>query len=170
MSTSIPTPTASPRCVMCRVEVAVSAAYEHGDQVKCGSCGTLHKVLRGERVRLVLADVGTLRESVRTAEKHVRQIEQELQTARGSMGIGVNGLGVGLAYVVWQIGLQETPWSTALLWKAGLLSLAAAVLLEVANYLFLAKRQHLTRLSHEVEAARAELLQLRQRLREAGRV
>lgn len=170
MSTSIPATASSARCVMCRVEVAVPASYEHGDQFKCGSCGTLHKVVRGERVRLVLADVGPLRESVRAAEKHVQQLEADLQTARGSIGIGVNGLGLGLAYVVWQIGLQDTPWSTALLLKAGLLSLVAALLLETANYLFLAKRQQMTRLSKEVDSARAELLQLRQRLREAGRV
>lgn len=170
MSTSIPATAASPRCVLCRVEVAVPASYEHGDQVKCGSCGTLHKVVRGEHVRLVLADLSTLRESVRAAENLVRQLEADLRAARGSMGVGVNGLGVGLAYVVWQIGLEEATWSTALLWQAGLVSLVAAVLFEAANYLFLAKRQHLTRLSKEIESARSELFQLRQRLREASRV
>jgi hypothetical protein len=155
---------------MCRVEVVVPASYEHGDQVKCGSCGSLHRVVRGERTRLVLADMGALRESVRAAEKHVHQIEDDLRSARASVGIGVNGLGVGVAYIVWQIGLQDAPWSTALLWKAALSSLLAAVALEAANYLFLAKRQHLTRLSKEIESARRELLELRQRLREAGRV
>ena len=170
MAASIDSAPASARCVMCRVEVAVPASYEQGDQLKCGSCGTLHKVVRGERVRLVLADLSTLRESVRAADNVVRQLEADLQAARGSMGIGVNGLGLGLAYIVWQIGLQETPWSTALLWKAGLLSLVAAVLLEAANYLFLAKRQQMTRLASELASARAELLQLRQRLREASRV
>lgn len=170
----MPNPNAStaagPRCVMCRMEVAVPASYEHGDQVKCGACGTLHKVVRGERVRLVLADVGPLRESVRAAEERVSRLEEELAHARASMGIGVNGLGVGVAYVVWQIGFEEATWNTRLLWQAGLLSLVVAVLLEGANYLFLAKRQHLTRLGEDIDAARRELLQLRQRLREAGRV
>lgn len=158
------------RCITCRAEVAVPPSYEHGDQVKCGVCGASHKVLRGERVRLVLADVGPLRENVRAAERHLRQLEDDLRAARASMGIGVNGLGVGVAFIVWQIGLQDAPLTTLLLWQAGLLSLVAGVLLEGANYLFLAKRQQMTRLTHEIQAAQRELVGLRQRLREAGRV
>ncbi len=164
-----PPPTSGTRCLSCRVDVHVPASYEHGDQVKCGSCGTLHKVVRGERVRLVLADVGELRESVRTAEERVAQLAGELRHARGSIGIGVNGLGVGLGYVLWQLGLRDELWSTALLWRAAAYSLVSALLLEAANFLFLAKRQHMIRLAEEVEAARVDVRQARQRLRDSSR-
>lgn len=170
MASSVPSaPQSQPRCVTCRNEISVPASYEHGDQVKCGSCGTLHKVVRGERVRLVLADLGSLRESVRVAEARAADIEADLHRARGSIGIGVNGLAVGLAYLLWQIGMADQSWTTPLLWRAAALSLASGVLLEVANYLFLAKRLQITRLSTELEAARDDVRQLRQRLRDASR-
>jgi hypothetical protein len=155
---------------MCRVEVVVPASYEHGDQVRCGSCGTGHRVLRGDRVRLVLADVSALREEVRAAEERAGQIEADLQRARGSIGIGVNGLAVGLAYLLWQIGLADQTWAPPLLWRAAGLSLVSGVLLELANYLFLAKRQAMIRLSEDLEQARADLRLARQRLRDASRV
>lgn len=159
----------NPRCVMCRAEVVVPASYEHGDQIKCGECDTAHKVVRGERVRLVLADASGLRDEVRAAQRRVQQVEEELRDARHSMGVGINGLGVGLVYILWQIGLRDAPWSVPLLWQAGFLSLVAGLLLEVANYRFLAKRQHLTRLAQELSAAQRELTGLRQRLRDATR-
>jgi hypothetical protein len=150
--------------------VVVPATYEHGDQVRCGSCGTSHRVVRGERLRLVLADVAGLRDNVRAAEERAAQIEADLHRARGSIGIGVNGLAVGLAYLLWRIGLVDESWTTALLWRAAALSLGSAVLLELANYLFLAKRQLMIRLGEELEAARADVRQARQLLRDASRV
>ncbi len=169
MSPAPVAPQPQPRCLTCRSEVNVPASYEHGDQVKCGSCGTLHKVVRGERVRLVLADMGALRESVRAAETRTAELEAQLHRARGSIGIGVNGLAVGLAYLLWQIGMADQSWTTPLLWRAAGLSLVSALVLELANYLFLAKRQQITRLSEELEGARADLRQLRMRLRDASR-
>ncbi len=112
MAASVPAaPQSHPRCLVCRVEVVVPASYEHGDQVRCGSCGTAHRVLRGDRLRLVLADVSALRQEVRTAEERAAQIEADLHRARGSIGIGVNGLAVGLAYLLWQIGLADQVWA-----------------------------------------------------------
>ena len=32
------------RCVHCREDVTVPDHYAHGDHVKCGACGTKHKV------------------------------------------------------------------------------------------------------------------------------
>jgi hypothetical protein len=121
-------------------------------------------------VRLVLADVSALREEVRAAEERAGQIEADLQRARGSIGIGVNGLAVGLAYLLWQIGLADQTWAPPLLWRAAGLSLVSGVLLELANYLFLAKRQAMIRLSEDLEQARADLRLARQRLRDASRV
>ncbi len=170
MASSAPAaPQPRARCVTCRNEIDVPASYEHGDQLKCGSCGTLHKVVRGERLRLVLADTGTLRESVRVAEGRAADLEAGLHRARGSIGIGVNGLAVGLAYLLWQIGLADQGWTTPLLWRTAGISLVSGLLFELANYLFLAKRQQMTRLSAELEAAREDVRQLRQRLRDASR-
>ncbi len=58
------------RCVHCRADILVPDSYHHGDHVKCGQCGTRHKVSRGERegVRLVLADVGPLRDALKANE------------------------------------------------------------------------------------------------------
>jgi hypothetical protein len=44
------------------------------------------------------------------------------------------------------------------------------LLLELANYLFLAKRHTISRLSDEIAEARAESLKLEQKIREASKV
>jgi hypothetical protein len=47
---------------------------------------------------------------------------------------------------------------------------AAGIALELLNYVALAKRKAITRISHDLEEARAEGRALQQKIREAGRV
>ncbi len=158
------------RCVNCRVEISVPETYAHGDHIKCGGCGTKHKVVRGDVLRLVLADVAPLREQLQINRERVARLEDELRGARRSFGIGVNGLGVGLIYALVQIGLENRLIDSALLRETALVVVASGLLLELANYMFLAKRGQISRLSGEIEALRGEMRQLEQRIREAGRV
>jgi hypothetical protein len=159
------------RCVSCRAEISVPESYALGDQVRCRACGTQHKVFRsGEAVRLVIADVTGLRDAVSQNRELVARLEADLRQARGSLGMGVNGLGLGVAYVIWQIGQQDRMWSTDLLWEAAGVAVAVGVALEAANFLFLAKRQQMGRLSREIADARTDGRQLEQRLREAMKV
>jgi len=166
MGTEVP----KARCVHCRSDVLVPDSYAHGDHIKCGACGTKHKVSRGEVLRLVLADVTPLQEALGANEQMLERLESELRLARGSFGIGANGFGVGVIYAVWQVALKEQPWSTALLGRALAIGVAAGALMEALNYLFFAKRQKITRLSAEIEDARTESLRLKQLIREASRI
>jgi hypothetical protein len=150
--------------------MSVPDSYAHGDHIKCGTCGTQHKVIRGDVLRLVLADVGPLKDALRANEQQVGRLEGELRIARGSWGIGVNGLGVGVAYALWQVARNDQPWSGALLGKAVGIAIVSGILLEAVNYFFLAKRQQITRLSAEIETAQEEIQRLRQQIRDASRV
>jgi len=158
------------RCTNCRSEVAVPDQYAQGDHIKCGSCGTKHKVVRGEKVRLVLADAAPLRESLAQNEQMVRRLEADLAHARGSYGLGANGIGIAVAYAVYQLALKDATLGSELLWSSIAVAVVTGVLLETANHLFLAKRQAITRISADLEEARSEGAHLRQKIREAGRV
>ena len=158
------------RCVHCRAEVAVPDTYTHGDHIKCGSCGTKHKVSRGETLRIVLADVAPLREALADNVRLVERLEDEIQGARRSLGIGVNGLGIGVLYAIVQIGLNDTPISAALGWQALGLAVLVGIGLELANHLFLAKRQRIQRLSADLKEAREAGRHLQKVIREAGRL
>jgi len=160
------------RCVHCRADILVPDTYHHGDHVKCGQCGTRHKVSRGERegVRLVLADVAPLRDALKANHTLVGRLEDELRGARHSIGLGANGLGIGVAYLIWQVALKDQPMSTALIWNAVMVGVAAGIALELLNYVALAKRKHITRISHDLDEARAEGSALKQKIREASRV
>lgn len=159
------------RCAECRTEIDVPASYAHGDHVKCGTCGTRHKVVRsGEAVRLVLADTTPLKEALRANEAQVSRLEAELRAARASFGVGVNGIGIGVAYAIWQVGFQDRQIDTGLLLEVVGIAIVTGVLLELANYFFLAKRKLMQRLSQEIEEVEAEGRALQQKLREASRV
>jgi hypothetical protein len=158
------------RCVNCRSEVVVPSSYAHADHIKCGSCGTQHKVQRGDVLRLVLADVTPLKDALQVNRQLVSRLEGELQAARGSYGIGANGLGIAVAYVVWEIGVQERPLALDLLWEALGVALVSGLLLELVNFLLLAKRQRMARLSHEIGEAQEDGRRLQQRIRDASRV
>jgi hypothetical protein len=144
--------------------------YSHGDHIACGTCGTKHKVVRGERVRLVLADPGPLRDALAQHEHTIQRIEADLAQARASFGIGANGLGIGVAFAIYQLGFKGEPLGLNLLFNAIGIALVSGLLLEAANWAFLAKRQRIARLSEELAEAEAEARQLRMKLRDATRV
>jgi hypothetical protein len=157
------------RCLHCRADVEVPASYADGDHVRCGTCGTQHKVQRGDVLRLVLADIAPLRDSHRENQQRIGILQADLRQARGSFGIGANGLGIGVIYVVWQVALKEQPISQHLFMEALGIAIASGVLLELANWLFLAKRQTISRLQEEIRQTEAENRLLQQRIREASR-
>jgi hypothetical protein len=158
------------QCTYCRSEVAVPAQYAHGDHIKCGSCGTKHKVVRGEKVRLVLADAAPLRDALGQNDQLVTRLEAELAHARGSFGVGANGVGIAVIFALYEVAVKEATLGKALLVEAVGVAVVSGIVLEAANYLFLAKRQVMTRLSAELEEARTEGVHLRQKIREAERV
>jgi hypothetical protein len=158
------------RCLHCREEVSVPDHYAHGDHIKCGSCGTKHKVVRGDRLRLVLADVGPLRDALSQNEQLVKRLESELARARASFGIGSNGIVIGVVFALYQVGMRDAPLSMSLLLNAAGIAIASGLILEAANWSFLAKRRAITRIAGELEEARAEGDEIRQRVREATRV
>ncbi len=161
---------ATARCVYCREDVQVSDRYAHGDHIKCGKCGTKHKVVRGERLRLVLADAGPLRESLSQNEALVARLEEELSRTRNSFGLGANGILVGVLYAAYQVFGRGAHIDGALAWETVALALVCAALLEVANWGFLAKRSRITRLTRELEDARVEGGRIRTLLRDATKV
>jgi DNA-directed RNA polymerase subunit RPC12/RpoP len=157
------------RCANCRTDVEVPDSYSNGDHIKCGVCGTQHKVVRGDALKLVLADVEPVRQALRENERRISSLKDELQRARGSFGLGVEGLGAGIIYIVWQIALKEHPWTKSLLIEGIAVAIVSGVFLELANYLFLAKRSAITRLSAEIGQLQDEGRSLQQRIREASR-
>ena len=158
------------RCTHCREEVSVPDSYAHGDHIKCGTCGTKHKVVRGDRLRLVISDVAPLRDALAHNQQLVGRLEADLADARASFGIGANGIGIGVIFVVYQVGMKGAPLSTNLLLNALGIAVVSGLVLEAANWSFLAKRNAMTRLSKELEEARGEGARLRQQIRDATRV
>ena len=160
------------RCVHCRADILVPDTYHHGDHVKCGQCGTRHKVTRGERegVRLVLADVGPLRDALHANQALTGRLEDELRGARHSVGLGANGVGIGVAYFLWQVAMNDMPPSQELIRAAVMVGVGSGIGLELLNYVALAKRKHISRISRELDEARAEGRALQQKIRDAGRV
>ncbi len=158
------------RCVHCRTEISVPPTYAQGDHIKCGTCGTKHKVVRGDVLRLVLADVAAFKDALRENERLVERLEDELVGARRSLGIGANGFGFGVVYLLWQVALRNQPWSKELLLEGVALALGVGGILELANYFFLAKRKRISRLMAEVEEARAAGRQLKKVIRESSRL
>ena len=158
------------RCAHCRSDISVPESYVHGDHIKCGSCGMRHKVSRGDVLRLVIADVGPLRDALLHNRNLTDRLETELRHARGSFGVGVNGMGIGVIYAIAQIVRDERTIDTGLATEAVVVAVLSGVLLEAANFFFLAKRQRLRRLGQEIDEARTEGRALQQKVREASRV
>jgi len=158
------------RCMHCRSDIIVPESYHHGDHIKCGSCGMRHKVSRGDVLRLVLADVGPLKDALNANKQLVDRLEADLRHARGSFGVGVNGLGIAVIYALWQIVQKDRPIDSGLAWQAVAVAVLSGLLLEAANFLFLAKRKRLSQLGNELSEARAEGRSLQQKIREASRV
>ena len=157
-------------CVNCRETISVPAGYAHGDHIVCGACRTKHKVVRGDRLKLVLADVAPLRDALGQNEHLVSRLEGDLARARGSYGIGFNGIVLGVAFAAYQLVVNDVPASTSLLLNALGIAIVSGLLLEAANWSFLAKRSAITRISGEIEEARSEGARIRHQLREATRI
>jgi predicted RNase H-like nuclease (RuvC/YqgF family) len=155
--------------VHCRSDIAIPATYAHGDFIKCGTCGTQHKVVRGEGVRLVIADVTPLKEALRNNDAMVERLQDELRGARRSFGIGVNGIGIGVAYAIYLVAMQEHALDMQLATKAVMAMVGSGIFLELLNYFFLAKRQRVKRLQAEIEEAQANSDELEQKIRESSR-
>jgi hypothetical protein len=160
---------ATARCVHCREEISVPAQYAHGDHIVCGACKTNHKVVRGDRLRLVLADVTPLREALQQNEQLIKRLGAELAHARASFGIGANGIGIAVAFVVYQVGWKDVQLSLNLLLNAVGVAIVSGLLLEAANWAFLAKRSSITRLSQEIADAQTESHRIRQQIRDSPR-
>jgi hypothetical protein len=158
------------RCVHCREDVTVPDHYAHGDHVKCGSCGTKHKVVRADRLRLVLADVGPLRDALGQNQQLVRRLESELARARASFGIGANGIVIGVIFGLYQVGMRGAPLSMNLLLNALGIAVVSGLILEAANWSFLSKRNAITRIQVELKEAREEGERIRQQVRDATRL
>jgi hypothetical protein len=157
--------------VHCRSDILVEDKYQHGDHIKCGACSTKHKVIRGESsTKLVIADTGPLKEALRHNEALIARLEDELRGARHSLGIGANGVGVAVAYFMYQVFIEDQLISTDLAIKSAVVGVVAGILLEVANFLFLAKRQAMIRLNAELDEARSDGKELARKIREASRV
>jgi hypothetical protein len=158
------------RCLNCRAEVSVPDTFADGDSIQCGVCGTSLKIVRGGGpLRLLIADVGPLRDEMKAVQLRIGALESDLARARASFGIGANGLGLGVLYVVAQVGLEEKQISRGLLLTALAISLVSGIALELANLFFLAKRREMARLSAEIDQARADLRLIQRKIQESVR-
>ncbi|MGE0455403.1 MAG: hypothetical protein AB7O37_15135 [Vicinamibacteria bacterium] len=157
------------RCLNCKSEVQVPNTFAEGEIIQCGSCRLSLKILRRGALRLVIADVGPLRDELRFAQQRVAGLESELARARASFGIGANGLGLGVLYIVAQVALEEQELTRGLIGTAVAIALASGVALELANYLFLAKRREMARLSADIETLQGDVRQMQAKIRESLR-
>jgi hypothetical protein len=157
------------RCANCRSEVPVSDSYADGSQINCGSCSAQLRIVRADGLRLVMADPMALQETLRQLRMDMARAQRDLQTARASWGIGVNGLGLGVLYVVAKVALDQRLLDPGLLLEAVGVSVGVGVVLELANHLFLAKRQAISRLTEELRLATVEQRELERKIRESSR-
>lgn len=157
------------RCASCRFDVSVPGSYAEGAQISCSRCSTQLRVVRQGGLRLVIADPLALRETLRQLKLDIAQANRELQQARASWGIGINGLGIGVLYVVAKVGLEERHLNQGLIVEALVLSLIVGILLELVNTLFLAKRQAISRLTEQLRLAAIEQKELERKIRESSR-
>jgi hypothetical protein len=117
----------------------------------------------------VLADVTPLREALQQNEQLINRLGAELAHARASFGIGANGIGIAVAFVVYQVGWKDVQLSLNLLLNAVGVAIVSGLLLEAANWAFLAKRSSITRLSQEIADAQTESHRIRQQIRDSTR-
>lgn len=164
-----PTDVTPGRCVNCRGEVMVPNTFADGDTIQCGVCGTSLKIQRAGGLRLPIADVSPLRDEVKLLQQRLAGLEAELAKARASFGIGANGLGLGVLYVITQVAIDEEPITRTMLVSALAIAVLTGVGLELANLLFLAKRREMGRLSGEIAQAQKDLKQVQNKIRESLR-
>ena len=157
------------RCVHCRTDILVPASYADGDHIKCGACDTGHRVVRTNNgMRLVIADVAPLRETLRQNDQRLRVLEAEFSDARASLGLGVNGLLIGLLYIIVKIAWDAEPLTKGLIVTAVVIAVLVGVALELANFFFLQKRTKMMRLGEEIEQLNQDSRELRRQIRESS--
>jgi hypothetical protein len=160
------------RCLSCRSEVMVPNHFADGDIMQCAVCRMSLKIVRssaGGNTRLVIADVTPLRDEIKSIELRVSGLESDLRRARASLGIGANGFGLGVLYVIAQVMLENSTLSRELFLNAVAIAIASGIGLELANFFFLAKRREMSRLSAEIDEATSEIRQLQAKIRESVR-
>ena len=156
------------KCLNCRAEVQVPNTFADGEQVDCQVCGLALKILRpGGGLRLVIADLTPFRDEVRAKQQQISDLEAKRGRAKASFGIGANGFGLGVMYVVAKVGLEEQPLTADLVGFGVAIALVSGALLELANLLFLAKRREMTRLGEEITQAQAELKEAQRKIKES---
>src|SRR5262245_3665424 len=107
------------RCVNCRAEVMVPNTFADGDTMQCSVCRMSLKITRGPAgLRLPIADVGPLRDEIKSIQSRIVSLESDLSRARASFGIGANGFGIGVAFVVFQVALNNQNLGQPLFLKA----------------------------------------------------
>ena len=158
------------RCLNCRSEVMVPNSFADGDTLQCGTCRMGLKIHRGGGgLKLVIADVGPLRDEMKSTQQRITGLESDLARARASIGIGANGFGLGVIYLVAQVMLEDQSLSRALFVNAAAIAVISGIALELANFFFLAKRREMSRLSAEIAEAQKEVNQIQQKIRESLR-
>lgn len=155
------------RCLNCKAEVQVPNLFADGEIIQCASCRMSLRIVRKGALRLVIADVSPLRDEVRFAQQRVAGLESELARARASFGIGANGLGLGVLYIVAQVALEEQELTTGLIGTAVAIALVSGAALELANYLFLAKRREMARLSADIQTLQGDIRLIQAKIRES---
>ena len=145
--------------------------FQHGDMLTCQGCRFQLRVLRNDKgaLRLVVADPGPLREELAFNRAHVEKLQDELRVARHSLGIGANGFGIAVLYLLARVGLEERPLDASLAIESLVIGVVVGVMLELANYFFLAKRKVMTRIGGEIVQMREEQKVLQALIREAER-
>jgi hypothetical protein len=158
------------KCLNCRAEVLVPNSFADADLIQCGVCRMSLKILRaGGALRLAIADVGPLRDEVKSIELRMRGLETDLARARASFGIGANGFGLAVVYVVYQIAFQNRNLSKGLMMSAIAIAIGTGLLLEFLNFFFLAKRREMSRLSDEIDQANADIRERQAKIRDSLR-
>jgi hypothetical protein len=159
------------RCPRCKSDVPVPEAFASGDTLPCDICQSQLRVLRNDKgaMRLVIADAGPVREQLTFNKTHVDRLQRELQDARHSIGIGANGFAISVLYLVSRLALEEREMEMGLLVEAIVLGVVVGIGLEAANYLFLAKRKAITRITGEIDQMKEEQKLLQGLVREAER-
>jgi len=98
----------------------------------------------------------------------VERFENELRAARGSLGIGTLGFGIGVLYVLDKIGLEELTLTREIIVTGVILSVVTGILLELANFLFLSKRRLINQLNEQLAVMKDEAKELQRKIRESG--
>jgi hypothetical protein len=143
--------------------------FADGDVMQCAVCRMSLKITHTTAglLRLVIADVGPLRDEMKSIEQRVAGLELDLRRARASLGIGANGFGLGVLYVIAQVMAEDKDLSRGLLLNAAAIAVVSGIGLELANFFFLAKRREMSRLSGEIDEATSEIRQLQSKIRES---